>query len=328
MMKKRSVFWYILVIAIIIGVGTCLTNVLVALLAKNNCVKYQMDIDKKEILQNGDKGEVFIQNSYSADDIGFEFVVNGGAFLETFQDNSKREVHLLLKNLDDHKIIYRINTDLYARPDLYIHKMAQFHLNEDFRYGFYTAFSPATIRDGLYEAYIEVNENELDKGIFYTGVVYQKENRSFTEQQFFSFLPDMAMLFGEQLNGEDMRAHATGISVNREMNFAWSSGWNSVLHLSACDHTENDLLCHINIISLIKVPQRVKILCEDEVLFDEDIFDTGEISFTIPKTCISDNSVELVFNYPNAIIPKEEGINEDPRRIAIAFNSIKLENVG
>lgn len=323
-MKKGRIAWKIIAMLLVVAAGFSLTRIVTMLFSENRIEEVNETIDDNAVLYNGQRGEVFIENSYSADNIGLEYVINGGAFLETFQDNSNREVTLLFENIERNDIVYRIGTDLYSRPDVYSHKQEQFHLNKDYRYGFFTAFSPAVMKDGVYEVYIEVDENEQDQGTFYTGMAYEKAGKIFKELEDFSLLSGVVNLFGEEV--DDARAYATGISVNHELNFAWSSGWKTNIKLSTCGY-DQDMICRINVISIIKAPQQVKVSCGDKLLYDEAISDTGEISFEIPGDCISADAVTLNFEYSNALIPKESGISEDPRRLAIAFNSIELELV-
>lgn len=313
----------------IIAVGLLLNDI-VTFLPSNRCKRTNESIETAMVQNNGDRGEAFIENGYNADTVGLEYVMNGGGFVETYEDNTDRCINILFENLENSRILYHVDTDLYSRPDIFSRLEDKYHLNDNYMYGFYTTFSPAAMKDGFYAAYIEVKENDVDQGLFYTENVYKKEGRTFIQQEFFAFLPKIAVLFGEEIGNTDFRAYATGVSVNNEMNFAWSSGWQTEMYLSACGHKE-DMLCRVNVVSVITTPQHVTITSAKNgtILFEDDISEEGEISFRIPKECISkDGMIDLIFDYPNAIIPKEQGINEDPRRIAIAFNSVRLEKVG
>jgi len=319
----RKAILYAFISAVVIILGFFLTKIVAGIALDNQVTVYRGSIDPDIVIYNGEAGQAFIQNSYAEDKLGLKYALYGGAFVVTHEDNTNRVVHFLFQNVESGKI-YQVSTDVYSRPDVYAKMREEYYLNPNYNYGMYSSFSPACIyENGVYLTYISVEENEKDKGIFNTGRYYCKEGSTFEEWEYKFFPESMISIDGKELPTNSLKAYASGISVNNNKGYVWSLGEKSDILLSI--EGQEDYSCTVNVISTITDSQRLVISSNNQVLFEDTLTGAGEILFSIPKECISEGIIELKFEYPDSLVPKDAGINEDTRRIAIAFNKIILE---
>lgn len=306
-----------------LAIGLNLTGIVVRSFTKNTVSLYEAPFFRSELISNGSRGEAFIQNAFAGDTIGLRYDIYGGAFVMTDYPNEERSTCILLRNMETGKI-YQITTDLYSRPDIYKRKQEQFHLNTEYNYGFYASFSPAMIKeDGIYEAFVLVKENDEDGGVFETGKRYRKKGKSFSEWQYYFFTPKMVDLFGEQLSSRDMRAYASGMSVREQLNFAWSIGDSSEFHFTVPEKGRN-VRCVIDVYTTITDGQRVIITADGTELYHETLSGSNTIEFVVPAESIRDGELSFLARYPDSLIPKAEGIGDDPNQLSIAFNHVSL----
>ncbi len=112
-----------------------------------------------------------------------------------------------------------------------------------------------------------------------------------------------------------------------EGGFTWTSGKRGKLKFHIDNYNNYDLKFKLEIGWILGESQRLKISNAGKVLYEETITGTRNIEFLIPKEYIADNNLFLDLEYPDAITPKELGINEDPRQLAFALISMCIEEI-
>ncbi|MBD5402331.1 hypothetical protein HDR58_05975 [bacterium] len=103
--------------------------------------------------------------------------MNGWAFCETEQDNTNKEINLLFKDkLSD--VCYVVENGAQMRPDVYgvfrNEKKIYNGLN-----GLECQFSTISFKEGEYELFLYVKENESNYGVVTTGRIYKKTGDEF-----------------------------------------------------------------------------------------------------------------------------------------------------
>jgi hypothetical protein len=71
--------------------------------------------------------------------------------------------------------------------------------------------------------------------------------------------------------------------------------------------------------------QTVTVSVNDKAVGTLEIRNPGEYSIGIPKSILNQDILKIVFHLPSAATPKELGINEDNRLLAIALQSLVIE---
>lgn len=74
--------------------------------------------------------------------------------------------------------------------------------------------------------------------------------------------------------------------------------------------------------------QPVRLFVNDHLVFDDVLQGGGEMNpVVIPKEYVEDDKIELVFELPGAVSPKELGVGEDSTPLAISIESFSLTSV-
>lgn len=84
---------------------------------------------------------------------------------------------------------------------------------------------------------------------------------------------------------------------------------------------DNDLDVEVDLV-VYGTQQKLKVLMDGIVLFDDVLQEDGEIFFSIPGDKISGNIVNLCFEHPDAVSPKQLGQGEDERRLALCIYKV------
>lgn len=131
-------------------------------------------------------------------------------------------------------------------------------------------------------------------------------------------------------DGTEKDAHLYFIQgVSRtETNFAWTAGIQGRLRLLIAEEVYNDLILQINLDRIFNAPQRMIVLCGDELLFDEIIGTAQSLLIPVPAECVREHMLELSLQFPNAISPKALGLSEDVRSLAFGISSFSVSSVG
>ena len=153
----------------------------------------------------------------------------------------------------------------------------------------------------------------------------------FTSQGIETFVPleyhlGEDIVFTNDENGDGTRYFISGISYI-ETDFVWSSGTSGQMVLNM-GKTPGDLIGEFRLKAgwgVKSPPQRLVIKCGGLTLFDEKISSTeDEIRFAIPENCIKDGWLTLDLEYPDAVLVEEPGEDENGRKLAFAFESIRF----
>ena len=117
----------------------------------------------------------------------------------------------------------------------------------------------------------------------------------------------------------------SGWSVS-EKNFTWTDGYEASLSIPI-QVTKNNLVLSANIMPLTK--QNVEIYINEQMIgkwyVDQNNFIDYEI--TIPNSLLTYPDLYITFKLPDAISPLEAGLGNDERILALAFNSVSINEV-
>lgn len=134
------------------------------------------------------------------------------------------------------------------------------------------------------------------------------------------------VLFTNEENG--IRYFANGIS-GIEKDFAWSCGKKSKACFLITDMQDDRhaLRVTIKFQYIFSGRQHVKVTCKGEGVFERylDEKQDREISFMLPEGCVTDQKLELEFEYPDACSPAQVGAGDDQRVLAVGFSEIRID---
>ncbi len=134
------------------------------------------------------------------------------------------------------------------------------------------------------------------------------------------------IVYGEELSFKKGSARANtyflqGLSF-AENEHTWTVGKTPVMAFHA-DETK-DIYVKLSCYTISRGPQHLIVSCQDQILYDKEITDRKEIiTFKIPKELVNGN-VEVKFQIPSAISPKELGWSEDTRTLGLGFESLEF----
>lgn len=143
------------------------------------CFNKDAKVSKAKISEFESNSEVFFSLTAGENVGGMleKCYMNGWAFCETEQDNAKKEIKLLFKDkLSD--TCYVVENEAQMRPDVYgafkDEKKIYNGLN-----GLETQFPTISFKEGEYELFLYVKENENNYGITTTDMIYRKIGNEF-----------------------------------------------------------------------------------------------------------------------------------------------------
>lgn len=91
------------------------------------------------------------------------------------------------------------------------------------------------------------------------------------------------------------------------------------------EEPETDLICMIDLASVYGDSQTFTVSANGTEIHSEVIAKgTDSILFSLPKSCVKDGLVALDFAFPDAVSPKELGIGNDARELALAVKEISI----
>ena len=117
-----------------------------------------------------------------------------------------------------------------------------------------------------------------------------------------------------------------GFSIS-EVGFTWTEGNVASIGLWVSPPA-SDLILKCRVFALLGGnihQQTVNVSFNDTLAGTWEVKNPGEYSMGIPKSMLQGDILEIVFYLPNAVSPKELGINEDNRQLAIALQSLVIE---
>lgn len=108
-----------------------------------------------------------------------------------------------------------------------------------------------------------------------------------------------------------------------ESDGTWTDQKTAEMKFLLTDHTGTDLELKMNYVTF-NGPQHVTVYANGEKI-ESYIADGMETkSITIPASCIKDGALQLTFELPDAVSPKELGQSEDARTLALYFESMSI----
>jgi len=125
---------------------------------------------------NYDKVYFGLENFSTYEGLLHEVYVEGWTFIETQEDNSDKFVKMIFAS-DNYT--YEIEMNLQNRNDLE-GAFSDKHVPK-YRTGISATFSPLAMKNGMYDLYLYVYENEDNFGVVNTGREFRKDYQSFKE---------------------------------------------------------------------------------------------------------------------------------------------------
>lgn len=156
------------------------------------------------------------------DDLLETVIFNGWAFCETTEENSSKTYDIILKNASN---MYYVQSKASVRDDVqrvFSDKAVYSDLN-----GIEVGASTIGVKDGIYNVYLFVKENEKNSGIIDTGLVIRKGKDSLEEYKY--------ALVEEPLNVEISQQIKKDVDIKREGNSWIISGWCFALDRDTCN---------------------------------------------------------------------------------------------
>jgi hypothetical protein len=109
-----------------------------------------------------------------------------------------------------------------------------------------------------------------------------------------------------------------------EDGFTWTEGNVASIGLRVSPPAA-DLVLKLKTFPLFFTQQTVNVSINDSVAGTWKVKDPGEYSMRIPRSILHGDILKVVFYLPGAVSPKELRINEDMRQLAIALQSLVVE---
>lgn len=123
---------------------------------------------------------------------------------------------------------------------------------------------------------------------------------------------------------ENVALFQTGLS-SPESGHTWTDGTHATLIANIGQSVEQGLNCTLQLVSVYNGHQTVKITANGAELFHKELgADDQTISFDIPQNCITDGTIILNFEFPDAASPAQLGTGADRRVLALALKSIRF----
>ena len=172
MVNKKGIFFYGMVVLMLV----------VYLFKANDLILY-FDQDDKVYVRNFSEfqsnSEAYV-NLDSCEYLGGileKAYFQGWAFCETEYDNKDKKIILVFKSVDSDKC-YTVETRAQDRPDVYgaFHETRKIYGSLN---GVECMFSTIKIKEGVYDYYVAVVENEYNYGIYNTNLQYEKSKDGF-----------------------------------------------------------------------------------------------------------------------------------------------------
>lgn len=258
------------------------------LIAKISNGPYQIKSVNPEVIEMHDLvyyglNQVYIQNDFTE-----RVYFDGWAFCETINNNRDKYVSVILKSDKETLEIQglkTVNSNIY---DYYKNNSVKIN---GVMHGFNILFSTVGIKNGIYDLYIYVKENDINYGAISTGIKFIKDRNGFRELK-----NEPIQNFPEAKTTDNMRFEFDSVTIKeREMKF---KGWGvlfdadtrkSKVYLEVCDNKEN--------VYIYKIAQSVrKDIAE---AYNTDKYILSGIQGTLDLGQIPDGPIELRFIVEN-----------------------------
>jgi hypothetical protein len=149
-----------------------------------------------------------------------------------------------------------------------------------------------------------------------------------------AFKKELPYRFGDTLKfsegGNYSRYIETGWG-DPEAGYIWSNGSGSRLRIPLAS-SDSDLILRVNCTPFLIPPklthQRVRVIAGGTECCNWTIPGKGGYECLIPASAIKDSVLELTFEFPDAVSPKEHNLNVDTRKLGVAFHSATIVRSG
>lgn len=171
--KRRMIHMILYILAMLLFVVYLVSaNRIVASFSRDN----RVEVIDFAGLDSGSEVFYVMDSEYLGGLMETEYV-SGWAFCETDGDNSGKQINLILKSVSS-DLCYRICSNAQYREDVYLafRETRRIHNGNA---NMANRFSTVTIRSGEYEVWLEVIENETDRGMINTGRIAVKTGDTF-----------------------------------------------------------------------------------------------------------------------------------------------------
>ena len=126
--------------------------------------------------------------------------------------------------------------------------------------------------------------------------------------------------------GNDSNYIVSGFS-GPESGFRWTDGNRAVLQFWPHEVADN-LTARFDLFPLLREgvlsAQRVDVFVNENKVADWELTGPAVKEIALPRFLVGNQQFEMTFLLPDAISPKDLGINDDPRKLAIAFRAIQF----
>lgn len=111
-----------------------------------------------------------------------------------------------------------------------------------------------------------------------------------------------------------------------ESAYTWTSGKEAMLEIPLKKVPTEDLFASISIVQKITGRQRVGVSINGDMLNYYNVTDET-LNFRIPADMLSSENLEIRFDLPDAVSPRELGQGSDDRTLSLAFFSMNIRNM-
>ena len=143
-------------------------------------------------------------------------------------------------------------------------------------------------------------------------------------------LLNLSLQFGKGDNDwfyNDWFYNVSGFSYP-ENGFRWAEGNKAVLRFRAHEDVPDNLMVSFALIPLLKRGvldrQRVEVIVNENNVADWELTGTTIKEIPLPKSLMKNQRFDITFLLPDAISPRELGINNDTRKLAVAFRAVQF----
>lgn len=137
--------------------------------------------------------------------------------------------------------------------------------------------------------------------------------------------PSQPMIFTQ--DGYNVGEYTLDGFASPESSHTWTDKTEAefIFHLHE-DFRGKTMQAQMELLDVYDRPQKVSIAVNGDCVLDTTVTDGQDIlfTFTVPKTGI----VDMTFSFPDALSPASLGIYEDPRLLALAIESMTLQETG
>lgn len=172
--KKRLIY---ILFYLIFGLWALFSNLIIA-----NVLGISLQREDFETYKNSTTDVVVAIDSISiGEDIFQTCMLAGWAVGSSGTDNINRHTKYIFTSGAN---TYSVEAELNERPDIRSIFASTLPENSTYDLGAIAAFTPITMKDGVYDLYVYCQENTQDYGISYTGKRFLKAGKSFSEYIF------------------------------------------------------------------------------------------------------------------------------------------------